>query len=162
MTDGPGTKPSHFWAPGMAANRWLIPAGQDTDTFGRVGMKFHFAHRLRPSLAHIATRRRSGRLKPSASLYHTRKSRFPHARRNHGRLPPKTAMHFVIANATFVAAETPQLVAATLSCVFVSKSLASCRSCNWLDGSPCIRFTIRPRCTAGRAPIASAQRWTFL
>jgi hypothetical protein len=41
--------------------------------------------------------------------------------------------------------------AATLSWVFVSKSLASCRSCNCSDGSPCIRLTIRPRFTAGRA-----------
>ena len=41
--------------------------------------------------------------------------------------------------------------AATLSCVFVAKSLASCRSCNCSDGSPCSRFTIRPRFTAGRA-----------
>jgi len=42
-------------------------------------------------------------------------------------------------------ARTPQPLAATLSCVFVSKSLASWRSCNWLDGSPLTRFTIRPR-----------------
>ncbi len=55
-----------------------------------------------------------------------------------------------------------QLAAASLSCVLVSKSLASWRSCNWLDGSPDIRLTIRPRFTAGRSKIASAQRWTFL
>ena len=54
------------------------------------------------------------------------------------------------------------VAAATLSCVFVSKSLASCRSCNWPDGSPCSRLTIRPRLTAGRAWIGSAQRTTFL
>jgi hypothetical protein len=50
--------------------------------------------------------------------------------------------------------------AATLSCVIVSKSLASWRSCNCSEGSPKARFTIRPRLTAGRSPIASAQRRT--
>ena len=30
----------------------------------------------------------------------------------------------------------PQLAGASLSCVLVSKSLASCRSCNWVEGSP--------------------------
>ena len=42
-----------------------------------------------------------------------------------------------------------QLVAVILSCVFVSKSLASCRSRNWLDASPERRLTMRPRRTAG-------------
>jgi hypothetical protein len=55
----------------------------------------------------------------------------------------------------------PHPAAATLSCVLVSKSLASCRSRSWLAGSPLMRFTIRPRCTAGRLAIASVQRWTF-
>ena len=50
--------------------------------------------------------------------------------------------------------------AATLSWVMVSKSLASWRSCNCSEGSPEARFTIRPRLTAGRPPIASAQRRT--
>src|SRR6476660_6838706 len=49
-----------------------------------------------------------------------------------------------------------------LSCVFVSKSLASWRSCNWLAGSPEMRLTMRPRFTAGRFAIASVQRCTFL
>src|SRR5882724_1543279 len=49
-----------------------------------------------------------------------------------------------------------------LSCVLVSKSLASWRSCNWLAGSPEIRLTMRPRFTAGRFAIASVQRCTFL
>src|SRR4029450_4387023 len=49
-----------------------------------------------------------------------------------------------------------------LSCVFVSKSLASCRSCNWLAGSPEMRLTMRPRFTAGRFAIASVQPRTFL
>ena len=52
--------------------------------------------------------------------------------------------------------------AAILSWVLSSKSLASCRSRSWLAGSPCMRLTMRPRFTAGRAPIVSAQRWTFL
>jgi hypothetical protein len=51
---------------------------------------------------------------------------------------------------------------ATLSCVFVSKSLASWRSCSCSDGSPVVRLTMRPRFTAGRANTASVQRWTFL
>jgi hypothetical protein len=55
----------------------------------------------------------------------------------------------------------PYPAAATLSCVLVSKSLASCRSRSWLAGSPKMRFTIRPRFTAGRAATASAQRWRF-
>ena len=38
-----------------------------------------------------------------------------------------------------------QLPATSLSCVLVSKSLASWRSCNWLDGSPEMRLTMRPR-----------------
>jgi hypothetical protein len=50
----------------------------------------------------------------------------------------------------------------TLSCVFVSKSDASWRSCNCIAGSPCSRLTIRPRRTASRASICSAQRITFL
>jgi hypothetical protein len=45
-------------------------------------------------------------------------------------------------------------VGATLSCVFVSKSLASWRSCSWLAGSPCTRLTMRPRRTAGRCAIS--------
>src|SRR5208282_2104585 len=51
---------------------------------------------------------------------------------------------------------------ASLSAVFVSKSLASWRSCNWLEGSPERRLTMRPRLTAGRSRSISAQRWTFL
>src|SRR3546814_945453 len=39
----------------------------------------------------------------------------------------------------------------SLSCVLVSNSLASCRSRNWLEGAPDVRFTFRPRATAGRA-----------
>src|SRR3954471_7893152 len=50
----------------------------------------------------------------------------------------------------------------TLSCVFVSKSDASWRSCSWLAGSPEMRLTMRPRFTAGRLAIASVQRCTFL
>ena len=49
-----------------------------------------------------------------------------------------------------------------LSCVLVSKSPASCRSCNWLAGSPEMRLTMRPRLTAGRLAMASVQRCTFL
>ena len=59
-------------------------------------------------------------------------------------------------------ADVRHLAAATLSCVLVSKSFSACRSRSWLAGSPKIRFTIRPRCTAGRLAIASVQRWTFL
>jgi hypothetical protein len=55
-----------------------------------------------------------------------------------------------------------QLATPILSCVFVSKSLASCRSRNWLDGSPERRLTMRPRRTARRSRSISAQRWTFL
>jgi hypothetical protein len=44
-----------------------------------------------------------------------------------------------------------------------SKSLASWRSCNWARRDrPERRLTMRPRFTAGRSSIASAQRWTFL
>ena len=43
--------------------------------------------------------------------------------------------------------------AASLSCVLVSKSLASWRSWSCSEGSPCKRLTIRPRFTAGRADI---------
>ena len=46
--------------------------------------------------------------------------------------------------------------------VFLSKSDASCRSRSCSDGSPVIRLTMRPRFTAGRARMASAQRCTFL
>src|SRR5437764_8446875 len=53
-------------------------------------------------------------------------------------------------------------LAASLSCVFVSKSLASCRSSSCSDGSPAVRLTMRPRLTAGRAQIWSVQRCTFL
>src|SRR3569833_2190795 len=49
-----------------------------------------------------------------------------------------------------------------LSCVFVSKSDASCRSCNWVAGSPEMRLTLRPRCTAGRLAIWLVQRCTCL
>src|ERR1700730_6487993 len=49
-----------------------------------------------------------------------------------------------------------------LSCVLVSKSPASWRSCNWLAGSPQVRLTMRPRFTAGRLAMASVQRCTFL
>lgn len=49
----------------------------------------------------------------------------------------------------------------SLSCVRVSKSPASWRSCSWLSGAPQVRFTMRPRCTAGRAAISSAQRMTL-
>src|SRR3546814_2054422 len=44
----------------------------------------------------------------------------------------------------------------SLSCVLVSKSLASCRSRNWLEGVPLVRLTFRPRATAGRAKIGRA------
>ena len=54
-----------------------------------------------------------------------------------------------------------QPAAGSLSCVRVSKSLASWRSCNWLEGSPETRLTMRPRLTAGRSWILSAQRCTF-
>ncbi len=50
---------------------------------------------------------------------------------------------------------------ASLSWVRSSKSLASCRSCSWLDGWPERRLTIRPRRTAGRWAIRSVQRTTF-
>src|SRR5262249_23884648 len=49
-----------------------------------------------------------------------------------------------------------------LSCVCVSKSLASWRSWSWLAGSPEMRLTMRPRFTAGRLAIWSVQRCTFL
>lgn len=55
-----------------------------------------------------------------------------------------------------------QPLGAILSCVRRSKSLASWRSCNCNSGSPKARFTIRPRLTAGRASIFSAQAITFL
>src|SRR5207342_782345 len=58
--------------------------------------------------------------------------------------------------------EACALAAMSLSCVFVSKSLASWRSCNWLEGSPEVRLTMRPRLTAGRSSSMSAQRCTFL
>ena len=38
-----------------------------------------------------------------------------------------------------------------LSCVLVSKSLASWRSCNCSSGGPLVRLTIRPRLTAARS-----------
>jgi hypothetical protein len=53
-------------------------------------------------------------------------------------------------------------VASTLSCVFVSKSLASCRSRSCSFGSPMPRLTMRPRFTAGRAAISFVQRTTFV
>ena len=46
----------------------------------------------------------------------------------------------------------------SLSWVLVRKSPASCRSRSWFDGSPVVRLTLRPRCTAGRALMVSAQR----
>ena len=54
------------------------------------------------------------------------------------------------------------VAAASLSCVFVSKSLASWRSWSWLDNSPRTRLTMRPRRTAGRSRTVSAHRWTCL
>ena len=57
---------------------------------------------------------------------------------------------------------SPQPAAPSLSAVRVSKSLASWRSCSWLDGSPDKRLTMRPRRTAGRLAIWSVQRCTFL
>jgi hypothetical protein len=59
--------------------------------------------------------------------------------------------------ARYVLASSP-----ILSCVWVSKSPASWRSCNWLAGSPEMRLTMRPRLTAGRLAMASVQRCTFL
>src|SRR5271167_2639992 len=50
----------------------------------------------------------------------------------------------------------------SLSWVLFSKSLASWRSWSCFDGSPLVRLTTRPRFTAGRARMVSAQRWTFL
>lgn len=49
-----------------------------------------------------------------------------------------------------------------LSWVLVSKSAASWRSRSCSDGAPAMRLTIRPRFTAGRARMASAQRCTCL
>ena len=49
----------------------------------------------------------------------------------------------------------------SLSWVLVSKSLASWRSRSCSDGSPLMRLTMRPRFTAGRSRMASAQRCTF-
>lgn len=45
-----------------------------------------------------------------------------------------------------------------LSAVFVSKSRASWRSRNWVDGSPDVRLTMRPRLTVGRSRSISAHR----
>lgn len=50
--------------------------------------------------------------------------------------------------------------AARLSSVMVSKSSAEWRSCNCMAGSPKVRLTMRPRCTAGRASIRLAQSRT--
>ncbi len=50
--------------------------------------------------------------------------------------------------------------ACSLSWVLVSKSLASWRSHSWFAGSPDVLLTMRPRLTAGRSPILSAQRCT--
>ena len=48
----------------------------------------------------------------------------------------------------------PSPAAATLSCVLVSKSLASCRSCSWLAGSPKdVNYHPRRALTAGRSAI---------
>ena len=44
--------------------------------------------------------------------------------------------------------------ASSLSCVLVSKSLASCRSRSWDSGFPNERLTMRPRFTAGRSAIS--------
>lgn len=49
-----------------------------------------------------------------------------------------------------------------LSCVLVSKSPASWRSCSCNSRSPLILFTIRPRLTAGRASIRCAQSMTWV
>ena len=54
------------------------------------------------------------------------------------------------------------LAAASLSCVRVSKSLASWRSWSWLARSPRVRLTMRPRATPGRASSCSAQRRTWV
>ena len=56
------------------------------------------------------------------------------------------------------AARDAGAAAGALSCVRSSKSLASWRSRSWPAGSPLVRFTMRPRTTAGRARIVSAQR----
>ena len=57
-------------------------------------------------------------------------------------------------------AEPPSPHLISLSCVFVSKSLASWRSCSCWAGSPEVRLTIRPRFTAGRSAIIFVQRMT--
>ncbi len=49
-----------------------------------------------------------------------------------------------------------------LSSVMVSKSLALWRSRSWLAGSPKLRFTMRPRLTAGRSAISFAQRFRWV
>ena len=49
-----------------------------------------------------------------------------------------------------------------LSCVLNSKSLASCRSCSCVSGSPNVRFTIRPRLTGSRSAISSFHLRTCL
>jgi hypothetical protein len=70
----------------------------------------------------------------------------------------RTGAHFArIRYGSYVLAGSP-----ILSCVWVSKSRASWRSCNWLAGSPEMRLTMRPRLTAGRLAMASVQRCTFL
>ena len=54
----------------------------------------------------------------------------------------------------------PPRSASSLSCVVLSKSLASCRSRSWLSGAPKTRLTMRPRFTAGRFATSFVQRWT--
>ena len=63
-----------------------------------------------------------------------------------------------LAHAEILQALQSYFCAVSLSWVLFWKSLASCRSCNWLEGSPNVRLTIRPRCTAGRSSNVSTQR----
>jgi hypothetical protein len=77
------------------------------------------------------------------------------ARPAHARADPENTMALHMGR--YVLAGSP-----ILSCVWVSKSLAAWRSCNWLAGSPEMRLTMRPRLTAGRLAMASVQRCTFL
>lgn len=72
-----------------------------------------------------------------------------------GRMPVKRAC----AIETSIYSAAP-FCACRLSSVCKSKSEASWRSCNCPSSGPHVRFTIRPRCTADRAAIASAHRVT--
>src|SRR5690242_19903543 len=86
-----------------------------------------------------------------------------HIRRDPGRIREKLFEPDAPADGTCLAEDHPpaglqrsgtglaQLRAASLSWVLVSKSPASWRSCNWLEGSPEVRLTMRPRLTAGRS-----------